>query len=316
MIGVTRPHKERVTSIQYSRDGKLLCTTSADKFVWFLENHKADTEFGDVEYTPLGFYLAENPVRSVDWRTDHVVVIAAGSSAIEVELPQDTSTLASLTTATFDISKDLKCTKFAYKRKPTLASAVAVEPLLDPMGNPIEDDGEDEEEEVVAEVLSAIYKRTGLIDETLILSLSEPDEGMLYECKHGNDYALNELVSHVGECRTLRYSSSGKFVLSGSKDGTAYIRAAANPDHFVCVHLHDGNLGEVTSLCTSFDDEFLLTGDSSGCLFVSRIRPMEIEAHAAEAATNNSAMVKNAKLKVMSVAKVNFFLWWTQKTIA
>ena len=390
MVGITRPHKEAVTSIQYSRDGKLLCTTSEDKFVWFLENHKAETEFvslgkaariiaqveeltyhlalqGDIEYTPLGFYLATDVVRSVDWRTDHVVVVAAGKSAIEIELPEDTGPLASLTAASYDITKELKATIFGYQRKPTLASAVASEPRLDPMGNPMEEEddevsfapfwrsifcvppllpalflvshalspslplllplplplflfdplvdlfiylsvafikSQEEEEEEAADVLAAIYKRTGLIDETFFLSLSDTDKGKLYECKHGNDYALNELASHAEDCRALRYSSSGKFLLSGCSDGTAHVRAAANPDHFVCVHLHDGNEGEVTSLCTSFDDEFLLTGDSSGCIFVSRLRPIEIEAHAAEAATSNSAMVKGARGIVMSVEKV------------
>ena len=124
--------------------------------------------------------------------------------------------------------------------------------------------------------------------------------------KHGNDYALNELPSHAEECRALRYSSSGKFLLSGCADGTAHIRAAAKPDYFVRVHLHDGHQGEVTSLCSSFDDEFLLTGDASGCIFVSRLRPIEIEAHAAQATTSKSAMVKDAKGTVMAVEKVGF----------
>lgn len=274
-------------------------------------------------------------MRSADWRTDHVVIVATGKSAIEIELPEDTGSLVSLTSASFDITKELKSTVFAFQRKPTLASAGAADPRLDPMGNPIDDDDEDvsstdlallrvfvlhfdspvicavlssqsEEEEESAEVLAALYKRTGLIDETFFLSLSDPDKGKLYECKHGNDYALNELPSHAEECGTLRYSSSGKFLLSGCTDGTAHVRAAANPDYFVCVHLHDGHQGEVTSLCSSFDDEFLLTGDASGCIFVSRLRPIEIEAHAAEATTNKSAMVKGAQGIVMSVEKVSF----------
>ena len=75
----------------------------------------------------------------------------------------------------------------------------------------------------------------------------------------------------------LRRSASGRFVLSGARNGQTMVRPAKHLNGVLRVSLHDGVHGAVSGVATSFDDRFLLSAGADGQIFASRLMPDEIE---------------------------------------
>lgn len=73
----------------------------------------------------------------------------------------------------------------------------------------------------------------------------------------------------------LAKSSSGKFIISGTNDGSITLRAIHRLSSFAKCSMHNVHQ-RVTGVALSFDDAFLLSSGSDGLLIVHRVKPNEI----------------------------------------
>ena len=103
------------------------------------------------------------------------------------------------------------------------------------------------------------------------------------------------LGKHVGTIHTMSISHSGKYLLLGTRNGGAQLRALDDLQYFFYTHYHDGSggptgahpvssgaqgyvsdrLGVVTSVQTTFDDRFLLSVGNDGNFFAHAIDPVQ-----------------------------------------
>ena len=308
MTSVLRPHKDVVTDMSISRDGEILCSVGRDQLVWFFQIQRAEKEQDDVAYIPIGFFQCEHEIRSVDWRTDKVVLVACGTQAIEIDLPSDIPALALLTKESFDLTKRMTSRVFQFERKPKVninfeskSASSASNPAAAIKSGGDDDEDEEEEEIPASQVFCAAYKRTGLIDEAFHISLDGPDQGFLYECKMDSPFALDDIPHHAVTSRKHRYSKSGNLLLSGGSDGSVLVRSNKVLDYFVRINVHDNQYGEITDVTSSFDDNYILSVDAYGCFFSTRLRYDELEGSALRARDLGQPLVKGASANIQSM---------------
>jgi len=124
------------------------------------------------------------------------------------------------------------------------------------------------------------------------------------------------LGRHIGTIHTMRVSHSGKYLLLGTRNGGAQLRALTDLSYFFYTHFHDGTggaviahssqatndhatgaggatgknagntqwpitdrQGVVSAVCTTFDDRFLLSVGHDGNFFAHAIDPEAALAH-------------------------------------
>eukprot|EP00948_MAST-09A_sp_MAST-9A-sp1_P001597 g1597.t1 len=278
---VVRPHTERVNSIALSNSGKLMSTVSDDGKVWFLRIDASHTE-EDHMWQPVGFVDFREPVKCVDWFGDEKVIVACGERSIEITY-EDVA--PSVTANSFDLSVSLHMEEHLWRPKPTMKQTEA-------------DDEDDDEEEINQPNVNFVKYKRNNIDELYYLSLDGEHNGFVYEQKVSSEYSANEIRSHPSGTTIIQHSPSGKFLLTGGEDGSVYVRQAASPKYYVNITAHLGN--KITSLCCSFDDTIVFSADEHGVLYSHRIRPLQIELHASDAADKNKPFPKG-ELDVKSV---------------
>ena len=74
--------------------------------------------------------------------------------------------------------------------------------------------------------------------------------------------------------RPYLYSASGEYLLTGSSNGCVRLHPLSTPhtlrdlSSYWSVNMHDNHYGAVTCLCSSFDDQYVISGGNDGNLFV------------------------------------------------
>eukprot|EP00501_MAST-03F_sp_TOSAG23-6_P002108 GSMAST32.ASY1.ANO1.2203.1 assembled CDS len=289
-----RPHSTAVTLIQFSNKGGVLATAAAEeKTVWFFEVEQGG--FGGLRqlYEPIGFVKLDEEPLSFSFRADdtRILISLKNSAVLELPVPQprDTSKVD-----TFDITDECKrLRKWQYSRPDNIdfdklsakLSAEAAE-----AGGGADTRTDEEKTAALEEAANEIRANktpeiAGLSiycsgsNNNCIATMQGPDAGMFLECQLVNKTAIHKAShpSHDSALSVLRYSSSRKLLLSGSADGTVHVRSSSGPSgpgsiakKFICSRLHDASLGSVTSVATSFDDNFLLSTGEDEMFFVQQ----------------------------------------------
>jgi WD40 repeat protein len=281
MLRVMKPHTARVNDIAYSPDGRYLASAGADNCL-FLQ------KVSDEGYEPVGFYDLGAEINSVYWRSDsEAILIACGDGVVaEAEVPDGSHD----TSETFELKLPLK--KYAFKRPPTPKMAAEIEAEIQAALKPVdllEEEGEvndAEETPPVAEeapataAICAMYK-DGTDDQNFFICFDGTDAKQMYECTWDSEEAISVVADSNMPTTTLNYTSSRRFLVSGSQDGVVRVRSVENQNPFAQVIAHDGINGAINAVATSFDDQFLLSAGNDGQFFVFRIKPDEIESQAA-----------------------------------
>ena len=102
----------------------------------------------------------------------------------------------------------------------------------------------------------------------------------MYEFDWDHDSPVTTLpASQLSTC-IASLSTSGRFVVSGAKDGQVGIRPVSGLCGVLNIGLHDGVVGQVGGTALSFDDKFVISCGYDGQIFASRILPDELETEA------------------------------------
>ena len=302
---VMKPHNTKVLHIEFSQDGKYMATGGEDGTVFFLCCPPADDL--TKAYEPVGFVnspeVGYSSITSLSWRTDNQSVLySCGNSAVEVSVAEGLKTRSA---DSFEIVPTQRI--FQYKERPVVK-----------MASEDDDAGDEKKDDAVPtgpapppKVAYAVYSRTS--PESFLLGLKGDKAAKVYECKFGDEYTVGEYLRGVrlssptedGAAASealpivsaMGYSSSEKFVLTCSVDGSVTVRPSARKGYFTKYNMHEScyHTGAVGA-CLSFDDEFMLSAGDDGLLVTWRLNPRDIET-AAEKAEEEHRIQEEASLK-------------------
>ena len=284
-LQVFKPHKKEVTDIQFSDDGTLLATASLDGTVFF-HRVKRPSDLISTEYEPLLYHNLGEPVLRCNWRHDgRAVLVTCASKVTELRLPEQfKDTKVSFLT-------ELDKSEYVFERRPVVKEPKEGEEEGE------EEEEDEEEEEVKPIVHSLAYYRPGQNDFYLTIEPQcEADQG-IHHCSFGIQYALKTDRGQNMNISFMHKSISGKFLLTGSDDGSVAIRTATQSrvDAFTMTSLHSRENGRVNQAVMSYDDKFLLSAGTDSQLFVVRVKPDHIESIAwAESKKDADAKTKAA----------------------
>ncbi len=112
----------------------------------------------------------------------------------------------------------------------------------------------------------SVLSSTGLVHPTLKYET-------VYECTMSQEEPLRSihLGSDFGVVSVMNHSQREELLLFGSKTGSVQVRPRSESQFFFFSHLHDGNTGAITGVCTTADDKLLLSVGADGNFFVSLV---------------------------------------------
>mgnify|MGYP001188008898 CR=1 FL=1 len=265
LIGAFKPHKEPITSLAASVDGKQLATVSSDSTVFFFTNT------ADRRFAPVGFMKLPSPATSIAWNSSctQLLVGCSKGQVLEIEKPNPAEIDTSVT---FLI--ELKCQEYKFVKPVQKADSGEAKEGED--GAEVGQDENDAESEQVREVeeesypvCKVLYKADG--SGNFYLAMGGSAEGFLYECSFQDEGVLEKVSSHPNRCRDLKYSHSGMYLLSAALDSIRIQRSTLDGS-FWSSSVHNTASGLVSSVSTSFDDTYLLSTGLDGSFFIQEFK--------------------------------------------
>ena len=275
LIGAFKPHKKPITCLAASVDGKQLATVSQDSTVFFFTNT------ADRRFAPVGFMELPSPAVSVAWNSKSTMLLVGCSNGqvFEIEKPNPAEVDTSVT---FLI--DLKGRTYNFV-KPEEKKVVEEDQEGETETDPELENAGDEEEDVGVEsfpVCKVLYKSDG--SGNFYLAMGGGAAGFLYECSFEKEGILSKAVSHPNACLDLKYSHSGMYLLSAARDSIR-IQPSSLGGNFWSSSLHNTATGLVSSVCTSFDDTYLLSTGLDGSFFIQEFKGNDITPQEGESAS-------------------------------
>lgn len=133
-----------------------------------------------------------------------------------------------------------------------------------------------------------------------LLALSGRAAGKMYECDFEDPTTVVSHPASGGQLSSLRYSHSGRFMVSGSSQGSVRIAQLDSElgrpsDVFWEAPLHDSQRGAVRGAALSFDDTYLLTVSDDGSFYVSEVQAEALRGSAQEGREFTMADVTEAQ---------------------
>eukprot|EP00941_MAST-03F_sp_MAST-3F-sp1_P001512 g1512.t1 len=296
---VMKPHSGSVSSIVFSNKGERLMTSSVDdKTIWFFGVEQGPFQGLRQLYEPIGFLQCEEIPQFPCFNNDDsgILVTYPKKGIVEYNVPdrRDTSK-----TDTFDISKELNIQRFWQYTRPEKidinAIAEANSIAAAEAGGGADTRSDEEKQNAIDVVVEEI--RAQKVPESarcaiycsgtknnVVMSLEGTDSGTFHEIQLVNQTAIYKTSHpcHEAPLTVLRYSSSGKLLLTGSEDGTIHVRASNGGGNssfskkFACIRMHDAMNGAITGVATSFDDKFLLSTGKDEMFFIQELQGDEI----------------------------------------
>eukprot|EP00163_Fabomonas_tropica_P003294 TRINITY_DN1277_c0_g1_i2.p1 TRINITY_DN1277_c0_g1~~TRINITY_DN1277_c0_g1_i2.p1 ORF type:complete len:1610 (+),score=529.40 TRINITY_DN1277_c0_g1_i2:771-5600(+) len=246
LTSVFKPHTDTITAMAYSPDGTILCTVSADKNVFFLNVQK--------NYEPIGFVQGPGVLTSLCWHPSGKHLLVTTDDGLVVEYSSPDASVGVDTTKSFEI--ELNHREYLFRGQ----------------GKRDEDEEEDFDDDEYNYVPNGLFSVQYCADgETFYLTVEGSDAGYIYQCSFDEELPLSAIESHNAPCRKIRFSRSGKYLVSGGDDGTIRLRQTSDVNHYWQTSAHDNQVGEVTDVALSYDDAFLFSVASDGTFFVHRV---------------------------------------------
>jgi WD40 repeat protein len=256
LLHVFKPHTLPVTAVAFSPDGNTLATGSQDGTIFFMGVTK-DSDGHASQLSPIGFISLAKPVCSISWCPDGTKLLAcvAGTGLLEIKRPVE----AELdTSATFEISLQMREYPFELKR---------IVPEKPPPKET--EDGEEVPPEPEPEI-PPTGEATAVVwcsPTSFLVSYDGVEtSGKVYECSFDYKYPIREMDTHSAPVSLLRFSHSGRYLISGSIDGQVAIRPLAQdtPDSlFFLQKCWKGTIhgidAKVTGAGLTFDEQKLVT---------------------------------------------------------
>ncbi|KAK3256942.1 hypothetical protein CYMTET_33952, partial [Cymbomonas tetramitiformis] len=297
LIVCLKPHKSAVTVLAFSPDGNILATASKDKTIFFFN-------ISEGAYEPIAFITISAPITAIGWKEDSTKFLVGcnNGDVIELMCPRvdvDTS-------KTFEI--DLPAAFYEFKRPKPKKVKEAEKEGEEGEGEGEKKEGEEgeegekkdgeegaedgeekeeEEEEPEEEdpggyavcTISYIGNEDGN-SQSFCMTLEGKAAGYVYECSFESEEVIGVSPSLSAPCGVLKLSHSGKFILSGSFEGTVRVQPLApisedsvapsgRPKYWE-FPVHDGHNGRLTGVELSFDDAYLLSVAMDGSFFVQQ----------------------------------------------
>eukprot|EP01041_Mallomonas_annulata_P002802 gene2802-5517_t len=306
---VFKPHRVAVVDLVFSSDGSMLATAGKDGTIFFfncivLNSNKI--------WSPIRFITLEDIdgnkgtiyCEKIVWHEDNLRVLCTCSDGLLREIHVHelrTAPLHSNELKTFEINN------IPIKIIPINTTALGI-PVIE-VADPIDPEETPEATStstpavpvkesppiIPAKILQSVYfsrentsasANTSANTDVLVGALGGTSSQLL-ECSFTQDIPLREhnigIHSIDGKefpkapiLSCMRYSWSGKFLVTGTMNGNIITRPVKNIEIFIKITGHNESLKGVSGVATSFDDNFILSAGFDGLLVVHRINAAHV----------------------------------------
>jgi len=297
LVQVCKPHYTEVSCMAVSPNGAILATAATDGTVFFIDIKQS--------YAPIGFVKLEDgkAASCISWHKDSkALLVAVGSKLIEFICPQ----LGDFPDDSERKTYKIECKKRVITLDvPNVNEAPPVSSREEVKEGEKTEEVEEVQEVKVTLHPDEISFSSYMDDGKILVCLQPPDfEGLkkssqgftldpkysrVYTCTFEElqargegeekdpqladvDVAKHTLYidagSEFGVLSIVDKSLSGKYILIGSHSGKVQIRPADALEKSVMFATHDGDEGEISGVCLSFDDRILSSVGKDGNFFV------------------------------------------------
>eukprot|EP00750_Incisomonas_marina_P000726 INCI1049.1.p1 GENE.INCI1049.1~~INCI1049.1.p1 ORF type:complete len:1846 (+),score=390.53 INCI1049.1:84-5621(+) len=322
-----KPHEKGVEHLEFSNSGLLVATAGADRTVFFSKVEPGNGRDVAPKYVPIGFVELPGPAQSIDWHPSDAALLVttrvAGSGdttvhgkVLEIVIPdgfapnpqvesfhlehlelrpfgfeRPTSEAEKARIAAREAREAERAEAEAEARAEAERTGLDYKPPL-----PAAEDDEEEEVEVLPppQFAGATYNRADPTRFYLALKGTHKEDGGLHVCSFGVSQPINTTPAHDvrlgGNGSGVRYSPSGKLIVTSGTDASVLVRHVAAPEKFVVVRVHDSAFGGVADLAFSNDEKFLLTAGRDDQLLVTQFDAPTLESIATGKITDLAAV--------------------------